>query len=309
MRDESGRIDADGTPAILASIAEAVEIGRRAEIPVEISHLKIAAPIGDTRAEQVLDLIEAARLDGLDVTADQYPYAAGSTGLPILLPNEFKTAQGVKEKYKTAEGRLEIQKAVKEVFEYLPPSKTLISTYTEKEEYEGKNLAEIAEIEGRSAAEAFADMVCEDRAPSGVFFSQDIDVVRGLMSRDFIITASDGATVPKGMMRPHPRLYGTFQKKLRRFVMEEQIIDLQHAIRSMTSLPAEKFGMTGRGRIAEGGFADVAVIDLDRTTDRATYLDPHQYSEGVVHVLINGTLALADGAPTGDRGGRALARS
>jgi N-acyl-D-amino-acid deacylase len=309
MRDESGKTNAEGRAGILASIDEAVEIGRRAEIPVEISHLKISAPIGDASASQVLDLIEAARLEGLDLTADQYPYAAGSTGLPILLPNEFKTARGVKEEFKTKEGKREIQKAIEEVFEYLPPEKTLISSYDGNEAYEGKNLKEIAEIEGRRASESFADMVCEEPSPGGVFFSQDIDVVRALMPNDFIITASDGATIPKDMAKPHPRMFGTFPKKLRRFVAEEKLLDIPHAIRSMTSLPAEKYGMTGRGRIAEGNFADIAVIDFETLTDHATYLDPHQYSEGVVHLLVNGELSISNGEATGDRGGRALRRT
>ncbi|MBW2366026.1 MAG: amidohydrolase family protein, partial [Deltaproteobacteria bacterium] len=246
---------------------------------VEISHLKIAAPIDNTRASQLLRLIEKARKEGLDLFADQYPYAAGSTYLSILLPDEFKTSVGVKDTYKTKEGRTQIKKAIEEVFSYMGPEKTLITMYSEKESYEGKTVKDIAEIEGRNPSDSFVDMVCEDTAPMAVFFSQDINIVKALMPKEYIITASDGWTVPKDMTKPHPRVYGTFPKKLRKFVLDEKLMDLPMAIRSMTSMPAEKFNMKGRGKIAKDNYADIAMIDINTITDHATYKDPHQYSE------------------------------
>lgn len=307
MRDESGRING-GTPGVIVSINEAIEIARRAEIPVEISHLKINEPINHTRPEQVLELIENARQEGLDIHADQYPYAAGSTYLTILLPNRFKTAVSVKDKFKTKNGRVEIQKAIKEVFEYLPPEKTLVTMYGEKEKYEGKTVQEIAELEDREPAESYADMACEDTAPMAVFFSQDIDIVRGLMPHDYVITASDGWTVPKGMTKPHPRLYGTFPKKLKQFVIDEKRMEFQMALRSMTSLPAQKFNIKNRGTIAKGYYADIAVINLDTICDHATYDDPHQYADGIEYLMVNGELSIEKGESTGKRGGKAIKR-
>ena len=305
MRDESGAVN-DGKPGILRSIEETVEIARRAEIPVEISHLKISVPFSGVEPNQLQDLIEEARQQGLDITADQYPYDAGSTYITYLLPDEFKTSNSVKDEYKTKEGRIRIVEAINKVFTYLGPDKTLITMYPQKESYEGKTIAELAEFEGREPTETYVDMVCEDVSPMGVFFAQDENVVRALMPRDYMITASDGWTVPKDMTRPHPRTYGTFPRKLRRYVMDDKLMTLSQAVRSMTSLPAEKFKLKNRGRIDVGQVADVAVFNPKTITDHATYQDPHQYSEGLVFLLVAGVLSVENGRATGDRAGRAL---
>lgn len=308
-RDETGRIYKNGKIGVLTAIKEAIEIGRRAEIPVEISHLKVAAPINDLSARQLLDLIEGARIEGLDVTTDQYPYAAGSTYITILIPNKFVTPDGgVKEEYKTRAGRKEVEKAIEEVFSYLGPEKVLISM-CKNEKYEGKSLKEISEIEGRKPSECYIEMICGEDPPTGVFFSQSMDIVRGIIPNNYVMTISDGWTVPKGMTKPHPRVYGTFPRKIRKFVLEEKITDLTSVIRSMTSLPAEKFNLKGRGRIEKGYYADVAVIDLNKITDHATYLDPHRYSEGIQYLTVNGVLSIDEGKATGKRGGKPLLRS
>ncbi|MBT8365158.1 MAG: amidohydrolase family protein [Deltaproteobacteria bacterium] len=164
-------------------------------------------------------------------------------------------------------------------------------------------------MENRFPTEAYSAMACEEPAPMAVFFSQEIEVVRELMAQDYIITASDGWTVPKGMTKPHPRVYGTFPRKLRKFVVDEKLVDFQQAIRSMTSMPAEKFNLKGRGKIAAGYYADIAVVNLDTIADHATYQKPHQYSEGVIHLLINGKHSIENGKATGKRGGKAVKRA
>ncbi len=310
MRDESGRIYDNGEFGDVESIREAVKIGERAEIPVEISHLKAAAPLNGIKAEKILSEIERARSRGLDVTADQYPYDAGSTVITILIPNEFLTTEGVKEEFKTKDGRKDIKRAIEEVFIYLGPEKTLITMMNEGDkDYEGKTLSEIADIEGKDPADVYVELVCDIEPPIGVFFAQDMEIVKDLMPNDYVMTISDGWTVPKGMTKPHPRLYGTFPKKIREFVLDEKLMDLKSAIRSMTSKPAEKFNLKGRGKIEVGAFADVAVIDLDRITDHATYLDPHQYAEGVEYLVVNGVVSIEGNVATGRRGGRGLRRS
>lgn len=309
IRDESGRTVSGGGIGVLQSIKEAIEIGRCAGIPVEISHLKITAPRNNVKASRLLELIERARLQGIDVTADQYPYAAGSTFITILIPRNFVTSDSIKEEFKTGEGRREIKKAIEQTFSYLGPEKTLITMYEEREEYEGKTIQEIADIEGRSPADCYVDMVCEDTSPMGVFFSQDINVIRDIMPQEYILTASDGWTVPKDMTKPHPRLYGTFPKKLRKFTLDEKLMSLTAAIRSMTSLPAEKFKMKGRGRIAVGNFADIAVLDINSITDKASYQKPHQYADGVVYLMVNGVMSIEKGKATGERGGMPLRRA
>jgi len=307
-RDESGRIYPDGHVGVLSSVEEAIEIGRRAELPVEISHLKISAPFNRIKSSQVLELIEKARNEGMDLNADQYPYAAGSTDISIFLPNRYKTTLGIKDEYKTSTGREEMQQSVEDVFAYLPPEKILITWYPAQEKYEGKTLEQVSEMQGIKPSQCYVNMVCEEKIPIGVFFCQDMQIVREFMPHDYILTISDGWTTPKGMTMPHPRVYGTFPKKLRKFVLEEKLMRLPQAIRSMTSLPADKFNMQGRGRIAEGAYADIAVIDLNTICDRSTYEDPHQYAQGITYLLVNGVLSIEEGSATGRRGGRALKR-
>ncbi len=309
LRDESGAPNR-GRPGLLKAIGEAIDIGRRAEIPVQISHLKIAAPYGSTTSGQVIDLIEKARAEGLDVMADQYPYDAGSTFATYLLPEEFKDPSGgVRPEYRTGEGKKKIEEAIAQVFSYLGPEKTMITMNPGREELEGKNIQEIAGLLSMTPAQAYAELVSADDPPTAVFFCQDMAIVKELCRPDWVLTASDGWTVPKGMTRPHPRTYGCFPRKLRRFALDEPLVKLNQAVRSMTSLPAQRFGLKDRGRIAEGMAADVVMMDWTRLKDLATYQDPHQYSEGVVHVIVNGVLALENGRPTGDRGGRGLRKA
>jgi N-acyl-D-amino-acid deacylase len=309
MRDESGKIYENGEFGVVESIRETVRICEEAEIPVEISHLKATAPLNNVRAENILSEIEVGRSKGLDITADQYPYAAGSTDLTILLPNEFKSIDGIKDEFKTKEGRGEIRKAINEVFTYLGPDKTLITMMHEgNEDFEGKTLLDIAKLEGKDPADIYVELVCDIEPPVGVFFGQSMDIVRDLMPNDYVITISDGWTVPKGMSKPHPRLYGSFPKKIRQFVLDEKILNLKSAIRSMTSIPAEKFGLKGRGKIEVGAFADLIVMDIEKVQDHATYLDPHQYPDGILYSIVNGVLAVDGSKATGDRGGRGLRR-
>jgi N-acyl-D-aspartate/D-glutamate deacylase len=134
------------------------------------------------------------------------------------------------------------------------------------------------------------------------------DDVRAFMTQTWTMTASDGDLVPMGEGVPHPRVYGTFARKIRRYVVEEQVVRLEDAVRSMTSLPAQVFRMKDRGVLRAGAFADITVFDLARVRDTATYDKPHQLAEGMVHVLVNGRAAIADGALTAERAGRVIRR-
>jgi N-acyl-D-amino-acid deacylase len=310
MRDESGAIAPSGTWALVDSVKEAIAISERAGIPLQISHLKALAPFNGITPADIFPLIEEARSRGIDVTADQYPYDAGSTFITILLPNELVSGESVKDAYRTADGRKEVKRAIGEVFTYLPPDRILISTMSEgNTEYEGKTIAQIAEIENRDPADVYVELVCDMKAPVGIFFQIDMDMVRQFARKEYVFTASDGWTVPKGMTMPHPRCYGTFPKKIREFVLQDKLIDLGAAIRSMTALPAAKFGLAGRGMIQPDAYADIAVIDLDSIGDHATYLDPHQYATGIEYLLVNGILTIEKGSATGIRGGRACKRA
>jgi N-acyl-D-amino-acid deacylase len=306
MRNESGETDPAGITGFEKAFKDTMTVAREAEVPVEISHLKLSVPFDVQQASIVLELIDEARASGIQVTADQYPYDAGSSHLGLHLPDYMKSDTGIKEKYKTPGSREELEKAINQVFTILEPDKFLVTLYMEKMAYNGQTVQEIADKEGKDPVMVFANMLCEQRAPSGVFFSQDMTVVRNFMQPEYVITGSDGWTNVFGFSNPHPRCYGTFPRKLKKFVLEEKVLSLTQAIYSMTGLPAKTYKMQGRGRITEGGFADIAVIDLDALEDTATYQDPHHYAKGVNYLLVNGALAIENGEATHRESGRAL---
>ena len=304
IRDQTGTMHENGQPGELNSIKETIEIGKRSGIPVHISHIQLNLPWNDVESKQMHDLIEQARAEGMDITADQHPYDAGYSILSYRLPAEFKTGLGVNERYKTPEGKAQMREAVKKVFTFLGPEKiTLISG---PEKYRNKTIREIAEMEGKDPAEVYVDLSCLEPAPFALFLEISDKVNREIMPHDYVFTASDGFTVFEPEDSPHPRFFGCFPRKIKKYALEEKLLSLNDAIRSMTSLPAAKFNIRDRGMIAVGKFADIAVIDLENFTDRATYAERSRYSEGVVYLLVNGELSIDNGKLTGKRGGRAL---
>jgi N-acyl-D-aspartate/D-glutamate deacylase len=306
IRDNTGTIHENGEPGVLEAIKETIKIGRRAKIPVHISHIQLNLPWNNVEAKQMYGLIEEARREGVDITADQHPYEAGFGILSYRLPNEFKTAIGVKDKYKTPEGRALMKKAIEKVFVFLGPEKIIITSCPANEKYENKTIKDIAVMENKEPGEVYVDLVCMDMAPYALFFEISDKVNRENMPHDYVFTASDGYTVFENSKSPHPRFFGCFPRKIRKYALEEKLLSLKDAIRSMTSLPAERFKMRGRGRITQGYYADIAVIDLKNFTDRSTYEDRGRYSEGVKYLLVNGVLSIEDNRITGKRGGRAL---
>jgi N-acyl-D-amino-acid deacylase len=305
MRDESGTIREDGKIGVLEAIKEAIDIGRKSGASVQISHMKLAVPHNGVKASQMLALIEAARREGLDVTADSYPYTAGSSEFAVLLPGKFKSAGGgIVDQYKTKEGRKEISEAIRGIMKGIPPEKGIVAS-CDKKEYEGKNLKEIAGMEGKDWADSYADLVC-DHTGLGIFFALNEQAMKDFMPNHYVFTSSDGLTSAKGMPGVHPRNFGAFARKLNVYALGEKLLDFNDALRSMTFLPAEKLGIQGRGKLAKGAFADIVVLDLNTLTDRATFEKPTEYAEGAVHVLVNGVLSIEDRTLTGQRAGRAL---
>ncbi|TKJ44527.1 hypothetical protein CEE34_11080 [Candidatus Aerophobetes bacterium Ae_b3a] len=306
MRDESGMVLEDGRIALLESIREAIEIGRKAGVPVQISHLKLAAPFGGVKASQILGLIKEARREGLDITADSYPYTAGFTEISILLPARFKKPEGgIADDYKTEEGREEIKDFIQEIFTDIPPEKIKL-VLADEPTYQGKTLKEIAALEGKDSAECYADLVC-DHAIAGIIFALNEQTMRDFMPNHYVFTSSDGMTWPEGISGgAHPRYFGAFARKLKVFAIDEELMRFNDAIRSMTYLPAEKLGLKGRGKIEEGAFADIVVLDLNTLTDKSTYEEPNAYAEGIVHLLVNGVVTIENQRLTGRRGGMVL---
>ena len=307
MRDERGAILEGGEIAVLEAIREAIEIGRRSGAPVQISHLKLQAPHNGVKGSQMLELIEAARKEGLDVTADSYPYTAGESELCILLPGRFKKATGgIAEEYRTAIGKKDIALAIEKVFVDVHPDKIIILDYKGEPGYKGKTLEEISAIEGKNPIDCYVDIVCGDSMPTAIIFAHNEQAMRDFMPNHYVFTCSDGMTWARGVAGAHPRFYGAFARKLKKYCLTDGLMSLTAAIRSMTFLPAEKMGMKRRGKISEGAFADIAVIDLKSLKDRATYENPTQYADGIVHLLVNGVVTIEDGRLTGRRAGRPL---
>jgi N-acyl-D-amino-acid deacylase len=309
IRDLTGKIYKDGRIGVIEALNEAIEVGKKANVRVQISHIQINEPINNMTAMPMIELIAKARAEGVDITADAYPYDAGVTWITMLTPAKYKTDKGIKEEYKNAKGRAELKKAVEETFAYLGPERTMIIIYPERPHYEAKTIKEIADMEKTTPSEIYVDMVCSNDAPQAIMNDQDIRNVKAfLMRNDFVFVSSDGWTTIKDVGKPHPRCYGAYPRMIKKFTVDEKVLDLSAVIRAMTSLPAEKFRMKDRGKLAAGYFADIALINLEKLGDHATYNNPHQYSTGVEYLFVNGVLSVDKGTATNERGGMASKR-
>jgi N-acyl-D-amino-acid deacylase len=280
------RNEADG---LLDAVTEAIRIGEDGGVPVQISHHKASGRDNWGRVRDSLRLIEQARGRGLDVTADQYPYAAGSTSLHAVIQNgAFRTDSpgGI--------GRLSA-------------ADVLIASAPRHAEWEGLRLSELGGRWGVSDEQAARRVVeAEDEACFVVVFTMDEADVRTVMAHPTTMIGSDG--VPAAGSKPHPRLYGCFPRVLGHYVRDEGVLDLATAIHRMTGMPAAKFRLADRGAIRPGAFADLVIFDPARIGDTATYDDPRRFPEGIRAVYVNGVAVARDGAHTGARPGRALRR-
>jgi len=310
IRDLTGRME-DGKPAIFEALEEAIRIGKAADIPVQISHLQVNLPWRGVTASQILERIYKARKEGLDITGDIHAYSVGLSILNYRLPDKFKTQRGIRDEYKTPEGRKQVIEAVEKFFASIGPDKIRIASYKGNPAYEMKFLSELPGLpgnEGKTPAQCYLDIVSGD-SPDAYFYEINPDVMRNIIPRDHVFMASDGWTTSQAMpMNAHPRSYDNFTKAFCDYTFKEKLMDIQTAIRKMTSLPAEKFGIAKRGRIRKDYFADIAVIDLNKLKSHATFEKPRQYSDGIKHLLVNGVTAIEDGKATGHRAGRALRR-
>ncbi|MBN2835179.1 MAG: amidohydrolase family protein [Candidatus Delongbacteria bacterium] len=280
--------------SILDAIDEVIDICRFTGVSLEISHLKLGKPKDGIQIDQVIDKITQAKRSGLNINVDHYPYNAGNTMLSFLLPNEYKEGSGIKLKYRNKTGRAKIITILKDFFRDISSEDVLISYFPSKPELEGMNLKEMAIEQNKDIYECYVDMLFEDAIPWAVFFLSEENDINKIVRMKDVITVSDGWTVDNKMQKPHPRLYGSFPRKIKKYSIDEKIIDLTSSIRSMTSLPAEKFNIKDRGIIKKGFYADLAIIDLKKLEDRSTYLNPHQYSCGIEYLFLNGKLVIKE---------------
>jgi N-acyl-D-amino-acid deacylase len=294
---------------LLHSTQELLEIGRRAGLPVHISHFKSSGRDAWGLIREAAKMIETARESGQIVTADQYPYIASSTSLDATVIPTWARAGGRDEmvaRFDDAEQGMRIREEIAETLSKKDDGAQIrIARYSPRPEWVSKNLHQIAEAEQISPVE-----LCLQIARCGgaqiVNFSMQEEDVRFAMELPWVATASDGRAALPAADRPHPRYYGTFARKIGHYSLQENVIPLEQAIRSASGLPAEIIGLSDRGRLAQQTFADIIVFDPKTYIDRATFDDPHRYAAGVRYVFVNGQPAVVDGVPTGALTGRAL---
>ncbi|MEO8470840.1 MAG: D-aminoacylase [Chryseolinea sp.] len=297
------------------AIEEAVNIGRTAKMPVEISHFKVTYKPNWGRSQSIIDQVEKARLEGIDVTVDQYPYVASSTTLNTVLPTWAFSGGTDSLQYRLKEPT--IRKKIKEEMLSTLKQKQLkryayavVARYGADTLMNGKNISEINTIKGRKPngseeAETIMEMVSHGSAQM-IFFSIDEKDLRNIMQYPYNMFASDAGIIKYGSGVPHPRGYGTNARVLGQYVREAKVIRMEEAIRRMTSLPAQKFRLRDRGLIREGMAADLVIFDEKTVGDKSTFTQPHAYSTGFRHVIVNGKTVIEDGLLTGTRSGTVL---
>jgi len=291
---------------LIASIEEAIAVGERAGTPVQISHIKCSGNQAHGMSFKVIEVVEAARARGVRVTADQYPYPAGSTTLSVMVPPDKRDGTKVLKQYCTREGRKKLYKDVAHSMATATPADaTMVSLYPWKPWLQGKTIAQIAKKRGKDPVEVAIDLACGPIG-AGIYFNQNEQDLKNFMKRNWVATGSDGSTFLKILGNTHPRFYGAFPRKIRKYVFEQKLITLPFALRSMTELPAKAFDIPKRGKLAPGYFADIVAFDPKTIRDHATWEEPCQYSEGIEYLLVNGVLSIDKGKYTGKRGGRAL---
>jgi N-acyl-D-amino-acid deacylase len=305
MRDEGiHEIDA---------INEAVNVGKEAGMPVEISHLKIDRRSVWGASDQSLALIERYRREGVDVVADQYPYDRAATNLGIRLPTWALAEGKIKERLADPPTRARIAAEMKQnLAEMGEPDYAFatVARFTPKGAYEGKTIPEISAAMGRQPGldgqiETIFDLMNAGGASMIYRLMGDVDIER-IMRYPFTAVASDGGVTEMGVGNPHPRSYGTNARVLGEYVRNRGVLSLEDAVRRMTSLPARTFSLRDRGLVREGMAADLVIFDPARVEDKATFAKPHQYSQGFDFVLVNGKIAVDEGQLTTARGGRPL---
>jgi len=320
----------EGT-AVFEALDEALKIGREAGVPVHISHHKISAASVFGATKLTLRKIDEARAAGQDVTLDQYPYGAGSGFLSFYVPQSSLSGgiEAYRKRISDPKERTPIVASVEDVFKRklfeagrspdnpehtaVALTRVQVARSPQDPKLSGKNLTEILRARGQdvtvhNGAEALVDLVGQetmginhtlDDSPGG-------DVER-VMQHPLTSIASDGMVVEFGKDNPHPRSYGCFPRVLGLYVRERKVLKLEEAIYKMTSLPAQRLGWKERGTLAPGRIADVVVFDPKTIAERATFIEPHQYSIGVEQVLIGGRFVLRDGKLTGEMPGKPLA--
>ena len=315
MRDEGANM--------LEAIKELLTIAREAKIRAEIYHLKSSGQSNWPLFDEAVAMVERARADGLHITADVYTYPASGTGLNASIPpwvqeGGFEASlERMKDpalRERIAREMLEESSEWENIYTAVgsPDNILLVGFKTDElKPLTGKTLAEVAEMRGTDPRVTAMDLIIEDGSQiSTVYFAQSEDVVRKAIALPWVSFNSDEASLaPEGVFlksNPHPRAYGSFARVLGKYVRDEQLIPMEEAIRRLAALPSQNLRLDRRGQLKEGFFADVVVFDPNAIQDHATFVEPHQYATGMLHVFVNGRQVLKDGEHTGATPGRVV---
>lgn len=308
MRDEAAHV--------LDSVRETIRIGEEGHLPTQVTHHKIIGNANWGLSRETLRLVEEARARGVDVTIDAYPYTASSTGTGALFP-QWSMAGGAKalaERLAAPDSRARIKAEV--VSRILhdrgagDPKNVVLASCAFDKSLSGKSLADVTRARGveptpENAAETAIDLQLKGGC-SAIYHAISEEDVERILRSPFTMVASDGGILVPGLDRPHPRNYGTFARILGLYVRQRHVLSLEEAVRKMSALPAQRFGLADRGLLRPGMKADLVLFDPAVITDRSGFLDPHQYAAGVDSVWVNGVCELSRGVMTGARAGRPL---
>ena len=315
MRSEGDRIE--------AAVQETIDIAKASGAPAEIYHLKLAGRDNWAKLDHVITMIEGARASGVRITANMYTYTAGATGLDAAMPTSVQSGGleawigRLKDPAIRAKVIAEMRNPHPSTWENLygaagADGVLLLAFKNPKlKPLTGKTLAEVAKLRGVSPEDAAIDLVIEDGSRVGVaYFLMNEDNIRRQVALPWVSFGSDEqGDAPEGVFllsAAHPRAYGNFARVFAQYVRKDHVVSVEEAVRKLTSLPADNLSLKDRGRLKAGAFADVVVFDPTTIQDHATFEKPHQLSTGVSYVLVNGTMALKDGVPTGAATGRVV---
>jgi N-acyl-D-amino-acid deacylase len=305
MRNEGSKL--------IQAMEEVIEIGRRSEIPVLITHFKVMGEKNWGLSERALQLLDDVRKEGLDVTITQYPYTAASTMLHAFIPPWYHSRGTEKLIQAIRQDRKSIKRDIRERMDWDNISvnfgwENIVVSSVEKErnkKYEGKTIVEIALMKNLddpvdAALEVLAD---EELAVGMIIYCMSEEDVIKIMKHPTVNFITDGLL---GGGKPHPRVYGTYPRILGRYVRQQGILSLEEAVRKMTSLPAEKLKLKSRGMLIEGYFADITIFNQDTVIDNATFDNPRQFSSGIEWVIVNGQIVVEHGKHTGAAPGKTI---
>jgi dihydroorotase/N-acyl-D-amino-acid deacylase len=303
---------------LLEAVGEALEIGKRAGIPIVLTHHKVVGQPTWGASLQTLAMVDSARAAGTDAMIDQYPYTASYTGITILIPT-WAMAGGTDALLQRMENPALADSVLAGIaFNIINDrggndlNRVQFALVAWDRSLEGRTLHDWAMREGlESTPETGAQLVIEAvrrGGASAIFHAMSEEDVDRIMAHPFTMIASDGRLTQPGEGHPHPRWYGTFPRVLGLYARDRGVLSLEQAVRKMSTMPAERMGLRERGQLREGWFADVVVFDPATVADRATFEEPHQYPLGIDWVVVNGEVVVENGAYRDVRAGRVLRR-